>query len=257
MTIEYITFCNLLLLTRLIYIIRDNGLEPPKTIALMAVQAALALIIFQWNWTIGAAIAVVTVLGVIAILTAQKLDVAKGYRLLSLLVLFLVPAYLASRGAGFVFHDWVINFAIHLGESIPFVMGMNHETLNQGALVVFGFLLLANETNIGIRAVFHHLKLEPKSTENSASTNNAGDIDEGEYNAGRVIGIVERWLMFLVVLVSDDLSALAFIIAAKGLARMKQLDEKEFAEYMLVGTLLSALSAVLIGFYIKNLIGAI
>ena len=71
---------------------------------------------------------------------------------------------------------------------------------------------------------------------------------------GWVIGILERWLMFIVVVATDDLSALAFIIAAKGLARMKQLDDKQFAEYMLVGTLLSALSAVLVGFWVKQLL---
>jgi hypothetical protein len=65
---------------------------------------------------------------------------------------------------------------------------------------------------------------------------------------------LERWLMFIVVVATDDLSALAFIIAAKGLARMKQLDDKQFAEYMLVGTLLSALSAVLVGFWVKRLL---
>lgn len=37
---------------------------------------------------------------------------------------------------------------------------------------------------------------------------------------------------------------LAFILAAKGLARMKQLEDRPFAEYMLIGTLISALSAI-------------
>jgi hypothetical protein len=60
-------------------------------------------------------------------------------------------------------------------------------------------------------------------------------------------------MMFLVVILTNDLSAPAFIIAAKGLARMKQLEDRQFAEYMLIGTLLSAVSAVLIGFGIKGL----
>jgi hypothetical protein len=114
--------------------------------------------------------------------------------------------------------------------------------------VLLGLLLLSNETNIGIRAAFHHLKLEPMQRQD------AGAVDRKEYNAGRVIGILERWLMFLVVVATNDLSALAFIIAAKGLARMKQLEDRQFAEYMLVGTLLSAVSAVLIGFWVKALL---
>jgi len=38
-----------------------------------------------------------------------------------------------------------------------------------------------------------------------------------------------------------------WIIAAKSLARFKQLEDREFAEYFLVGTLASFLLAVLVG----------
>lgn len=43
--------------------------------------------------------------------------------------------------------------------------------------------------------------------------------------------------------------------ALLGLARLKQLEDRDFAEYMLVGTLLSALSAVLVGFWIAGMAG--
>ena len=81
-------------------------------------------------------------------------------------------------------------------------------------------------------------------------------IDRKEYNAGRVIGTLERWLMFLVVLYSDNnLAALGFIIAAKGLARFKELDDRDFAEYVLVGTFLSALAALLVVGLVKSVVG--
>jgi len=44
-----------------------------------------------------------------------------------------------------------------------------------------------------------------------------------------------------------DYAAVGWIIAAKSLARFKQLEDREFAEYFLVGTLASFLLAVLVG----------
>jgi len=45
-----------------------------------------------------------------------------------------------------------------------------------------------------------------------------------------------------------------WIIAAKSLARFKQLEDREFAEYFLVGTLASFLLAVLVGVGIRILL---
>ena len=53
--------------------------------------------------------------------------------------------------------------------------------------------------------------------------------------------------MFMIIFQTGEFSALAFIIAAKGLARMKQLEDKQFAEYMLIGTFVSALAAIIVG----------
>ena len=109
-----------------------------------------------------------------------------------------------------------------------------------------GLLLLANETNILIRAVFHHLGLDPAPPADPAPDRYAIRIDARDYRAGRAIGILERWLMFVVMLSTLNLTALAFIIAAKGLARMKQLEQPPFAEYLLIGTLLSVFSAIVV-----------
>jgi hypothetical protein len=45
-----------------------------------------------------------------------------------------------------------------------------------------------------------------------------------------------------------------WIIAAKSLARFKQLEDREFAEYFLVGTLASFLLALLVGLGIRILL---
>jgi hypothetical protein len=49
--------------------------------------------------------------------------------------------------------------------------------------------------------------------------------------------------------------AIGLIVEAKSLARMKQMDEKPFAEYVLIGTFLSVLSAILIGRWVRAMLG--
>jgi ABC-type proline/glycine betaine transport system permease subunit len=79
------------------------------------------------------------------------------------------------------------------------------------------------------------------------------DIDEDEFNTGRLIGMLERIFIFLLV-IFNQYAAIGFIIAAKGVTRFKELENRNFAEYILIGTLLSALSAVLVGLLVRFLI---
>jgi len=61
---------------------------------------------------------------------------------------------------------------------------------------------------------------------------------------GETIGILERVIVSALVLV-NALDATGLVIAAKTLARFKQLDDREFAEYYLLGTLGSISIAIL------------
>ncbi|MCY7417323.1 MAG: DUF3307 domain-containing protein, partial [Chloroflexi bacterium] len=64
-----------------------------------------------------------------------------------------------------------------------------------------------------------------------------------EAGIGSTIGIIERLLISALVL-AGGVMAIGFVIAAKTLARFKQLDDKYFAEYYLLGTLASVTFAV-------------
>ncbi|PYP22195.1 MAG: hypothetical protein DMD53_04355 [Gemmatimonadetes bacterium] len=71
----------------------------------------------------------------------------------------------------------------------------------------------------------------------------AGAVDIAR---GRTIGALERALALTLVLLSQY-AAVGWIIAAKSLARFKALEDREFAEYFLIGTLASLLLALLAG----------
>lgn len=65
-----------------------------------------------------------------------------------------------------------------------------------------------------------------------------GSDDSRLKETGRYIGILERALILTLVL-NNSLTAVGFIFTAKSIARYNEMDDRDFAEYYLVGTLLS------------------
>lgn len=79
-------------------------------------------------------------------------------------------------------------------------------------------------------------------------------VDVEEYNRGRLIGALERALLFVVV-IAGSYEAIGFIIAAKGLIRSKELESnRDMTEYFLIGSLASVLVALSCGILAKILI---
>lgn len=70
-------------------------------------------------------------------------------------------------------------------------------------------------------------------------------------NAGALIGKLERVIIAVLVL-TDQLGSIAFVLTAKSLARHKQLEDINFAEKYLVGTLASAAIAIVTALFLKK-----
>lgn len=84
------------------------------------------------------------------------------------------------------------------------------------------------------------------------------DVSAGARSArvagtGHLIGALERFLALTLVLLGQW-GALGFIIAAKSIARFKELENREFAEYYLVGTLTSIIVAMTTGLLVRTLL---
>jgi hypothetical protein len=77
--------------------------------------------------------------------------------------------------------------------------------------------------------------------------------EENDPRVGRVIGKLERFIISSLVL-CNQLGAIGFVLAAKSIARYKQLEDKNFAEKYLVGTLASASIAFITAILLKKLI---
>jgi hypothetical protein len=64
---------------------------------------------------------------------------------------------------------------------------------------------------------------------------------------GRYIGMIER-ILIIIFIVQGIPHGLTFLIAVKSLTRFKQFENKQFAEYYLIGSLSSALIAIILGY---------
>jgi hypothetical protein len=69
------------------------------------------------------------------------------------------------------------------------------------------------------------------------------DADPDAHPRGAMVGYLERILVFT-LLVGGEWSAVGLVFAAKSIARFRELENKEFSDYYLIGTLASVLVAV-------------
>jgi hypothetical protein len=79
---------------------------------------------------------------------------------------------------------------------------------------------------------------------------------QGVPGAGAVIGTLERALVLTLVLTSQY-TAIGLALTAKSIARYKELEDRRFAEYYLIGTLASILFAIGTGILTKWALDAV
>ena len=108
-----------------------------------------------------------------------------------------------------------------------------------------GYLYVCARGMVVVRAVLELPPLQMRREEDRT----AGAIDIAR---GRTIGALERALALTFVLLGQY-GALGLIVAAKSLARFKALEDREFAEYFLIGTLASLLLALAGGLGLRAL----
>jgi len=178
----------------------------------------------------------------------NRYDNRNLHRFLSPLILILLSSIFTSQRLSLVFNIGVTDALKDLAEFLFIPVSLELLDWYTVNTVLMGILLLLNEVNFLIRLFFETFKLVPLTDEEGEDK-----IDVHEYNAGRVIGMLERILIFFFVLIGE-FTAIGFIIAAKGFTRFKELDKREFAEYVLTGTLFSSLTVILVALVIQHLL---
>lgn len=100
-------------------------------------------------------------------------------------------------------------------------------------------LVMIRPCSVTIKKVLNHYR-----------PTNENQIDEGIPSAGALIGIFERFFILL-MLYANQFTAIGFVLTAKSIARYNKISENpQFAEYYLLGTLLSTLLIIVSYFFI-------
>jgi hypothetical protein len=175
----------------------------------------------------------------------------KELRLLSLAVQIVLLSVFFSPWIGLSFNSEVFAALAGIGRFSVLVTLLERMCRPGTSVVLMGGLLVSNEANHLLRLLLAGLRVGPAAAAGDSSDMTAAD--RNEYNTGRVIGILERIIIYVAVL-TDQIAAIGLVLAVKGLARFKEMDDRPFAEYVLVGTLLSLLLAVFVALLVKSLI---
>lgn len=256
----YVAFLNWMMLTRLLAALWPGHARPGGVVVPMLAQL-IGLSVFQPNLAV-LGVACSVVFFHLPMFRARLFDTfthrhESEPRLVPLLGTAAVSSFLFNNVA---FEPGVVDFVTKVAQTSVLFGSFSPHSWRTVNVVLFGLLLLTNEVNLVIRWTLRLVQREPtpallKLDHADAQTPAPTHSDaEAEYNAGRVIGIVERYLMLGVLAFSDNYEALAFILAAKGFARFKQMEQRAYAEYVLIGTLLSTLSAIAVTEMVKRLL---
>lgn len=241
---DYLVFLNIVMVSRLVYLLENQDPKPLSGWIMTCLQLLAVFALFNFSaWLVMLAAALLTI-SAINLAAEARGNSGPGLRCLSFIIVAAIASVLFQQG---------IELAPRAGATFSALAGLSSWTAGISTAqwtafnaILFGALLLSNEVNLLIRHGFHRMRLEPKSSDTS-------DTDTTEYNAGRVIGMLERYLMYTVLLAANSYNAIGFIVAVKGIARFKQMDERHFAEYVLVGTLASTLAAIAVAGLVKQL----
>lgn len=237
----FLTLLNLILISRLRLLFKDRG-AVRKDAVVMGILPCLLLPFLDINVSWFILLIWLITYPWLFLFTEGNAGSQNRNRMLMLLLQVIVIGILSSP----LFNLHLNNLADGTEQFISEVLFLNQSSGIDWAssqLLLFGFLLVINETNILLRYLLNVFRLKPISKKGT-------ETDEREYNTGRLIGILERIFVFIFVLLGQ-FAAIGFILAAKGVARFQDFKSRTFAEYVLIGTLLSTLLAMSIGYLIK------
>ena len=145
-------------------------------------------------------------------------------------------------------YSFFIDQIIHIAIIIVVVLVYNNYfqlnpifnfTLSANFLLIIGcYIFIAKPSNVILKETFTAFNIQASSSGN-----------EDLPNAGKLIGIIERFLVLTFVIL-NQFEAVGFLIAAKSILRFKD-DNTIKTEYVLIGTMLSFGIAITLGIIIN------
>lgn len=233
-----------IMVSRLYSLSRDEGLTVSGLILIMGIQV-LMLLVFSLTITLVFLIMCLFIIDIIEYFAERVARHPNVIRFTSFLLLFIIALIFGSQAVDLLVNVNLISGIQHIFVNFNPFTGLNI-TGHQLILILAGLFFLLNESNFLIRLIFEISGKLPVTKETS-------EPDKKELNAGRIIGILERIIIFFFIIIGQY-AAVGFVIAAKGVVRYKELENRNFAEYFLIGTLLSSLLSMFTALITASLI---
>lgn len=116
---------------------------------------------------------------------------------------------------------------------------------------ILAILLVLKPANITFRKLYGQNKPELEvNAEEAQQLVGSDSIHEKDLQTGKQIGNLER-LLIVAFIMLNQFTAIALVLTAKSITRYGRIsDDKEFAEYYLLGTLFSLLYTVVVGLWL-------
>jgi hypothetical protein len=248
MSLVFLVFTNLVLLTRLWYQVGEGGVNWRLWGTKTAIELA-GLALFEWHSWLLAAAATVIVMNLAGVLW-ETLGWRRnaGHLLLGLVYLLALSVWF-SPDFGLKFWPVIDSVFSTLTQLTAFDAIFQSSFSINAMLVLFGLLVAMSEMNLAVRAVFDYLNLKPRAT------TDPDEVDVVAYDRGRVIGFLERALIYAFVL-GGHYDVVGFLLVAKAFANFRHIDDRASLEYVLIGTLMSTGLAIAVGELVNHLIAS-
>jgi hypothetical protein len=148
-------------------------------------------------------------------------------------------------------NPWYVEFEESVLQTVPFLSTIGRENWSMVLLIVAAYSFVVDGGTIVVRGV---LAKFPALYAGVTTKLNRQSGSENEENVGEWIGILER-IVALTLVLTGSFTALAFVLTAKSIARFKELEDKQFSEYYILGTSASLIVALFAGMAIRILFG--
>lgn len=146
-------------------------------------------------------------------------------QIIHITILMIVSYFMIKSGKDYGYNLMALDILNIIGVSIQSII-----------ILIVQILLVHKPANIFIVNIMQSYKPIDKENSNTENTK----------KAGRMIGTIERIIMLFFILIKQY-SSVGLVLTAKSIARYNKISEdKEFAEYYLLGTLLSTICVLMI-----------
>ena len=137
-----------------------------------------------------------------------------------------------------------MNYIFNLENSVSnlYIKLQEYENFKTIILYISVFSIIFEPASVFIRKLFTSISSKTYPKENLE-----------ELKAGNIIGKLER-IIIAILLLNNQFGVIGFVLTAKSIARFKQMEDKNFAEKYLIGTLTSFLIVLITVLILKGLL---